>query len=102
MDDFGAVARHWLSALAMLLLDDPKDFRQLRRSFFGCRHQRMASGKSGDFGHPAIGLVAVEHYFIVVEAHVPSFYFGQPAGAPNGGPHPPATNPPAPTLSASR
>jgi len=33
------------------------------------RHQGVAAGNRRHFRHPSIGLVAVEHHFVVVEAH---------------------------------
>jgi hypothetical protein len=34
----------------------------------------IAFGKRGDFSHPPLRLVPVEDHFVIIEAHVPSFY----------------------------
>jgi hypothetical protein len=34
----------------------------------------IAFGKRGYFSHPPVRLVPVEDHFVIIEAHVPSFY----------------------------
>src|SRR5258708_27248886 len=44
MDDFGRIAWHWSSALAVLLFDHPEDFHQFCQSLLCCWHQGVAPG----------------------------------------------------------
>jgi len=71
MDDFGGVARHWLSACLMLFLDHAIHIRQLRQCLFRSRHEGMAARDRRDFCYPAVGLVAVEDDLVIVEVHDP-------------------------------
>src|SRR5258708_2002026 len=77
MDDFGRIAWHWSSALAVLLFDHPEDFHQFCQSLLCCWHQGMAPGYRRNLSHPSIGLVSIEHDLVIIEAHVPSFYPGR-------------------------
>src|SRR5229473_828282 len=77
MDDFGRIAWHWSSALAVLLFDHPEDFHQFCQSLLCCWHQGVAPGNGRNLSHPSIGLVSIEHDLVIIEAHVPSFYPGR-------------------------
>src|SRR5260370_6230524 len=74
MDDFGRIAWHWSSALAVLLLDHPEDFSQFCQSLLCCWHQGVAPGNGRNLRHPSVGLVSIKHDLVIIEAHVPSFY----------------------------
>jgi hypothetical protein len=69
MDDLGCIGGQGLIPFPVFIRNQPKYGGQLRQGFFPCRHERMASGYRRNFRHPSFGLVPIEHYLIVVEAH---------------------------------
>ena len=75
MNDFGGIERHGLTGLAMLFFNHPEDHGKLGQCQFGGRHQGMTARKGRYLSHPTVGLVAIQHYLVVVEAHATSFYY---------------------------
>src|SRR5260370_4326791 len=75
MNDFGGIERHSLTGLAMLFFNHPEDQGKLGQCLFGGRHQCMTACKGRYLSHPTVGLVAIQHYLVVVEGHATSFYY---------------------------
>jgi hypothetical protein len=74
MNDLGGVDRERLVSLLVLLRNQSKYTRKFRKRFFASGHEGMAARYGWNLRNSTLRLVAVQHHFVVVEAHRPSLY----------------------------
>ena len=70
MNDFGGIAGKRDSAFPVFLRNEMENLGQFREGLLGRCHERVAAGNRGDFGHPAIRVIAIEHNFVIFETHL--------------------------------
>src|ERR1035438_7622256 len=66
--------KRWLVPFPVLFRNQPKYGCELNEGIFPSRHERVTSRNCRHFRDPSVGLVSIQHYFVVVEAHrIPSY-----------------------------
>src|SRR5665213_2014861 len=72
MHDFGSILWQRLTLFLVMCCDHLKDTLQFGERFFPSVHQGVATWDGWNFCDPAVGLVAIEHHFVVIQSHAAS------------------------------
>jgi hypothetical protein len=75
MHYFGGVHGKGRAFFAIFSGDHLEDLPQLGQCLFPRGHEGVAALYRGNLRNPAIGIVAVQNYLVIVETHASQFYY---------------------------